>query len=147
MLFTGVSMQAQTAKPAKKCTDDCCKDSKSSPKISSSNKSASMTGTANTSKVIACKLTSPEMQKRKAEVIASLKGKILSRQTLDNGYKYEFIGTDGNLDEIMTFIKTERLCCDFFTFNLSVADNKSNILLMITGPEGAKEFIKTELDL
>src|SRR4051812_10921048 len=87
MLFTGISIHAQTAKQVKKCTDACCKDSKSSPKISSSNKSVSMKGTANTSKVIACKLTSPEMQKRKAEVIASLKGKILSRQTLDNGYK------------------------------------------------------------
>ena len=96
-------------------------------------------------RVIACKLTSPELQKRKAEVIEILKTKILEKQELADGYKYKFAGTDQLLDEITSFIKSERLCCDFFVFVLTISDDE--IWLSVTGPDGAKEFIKTEMDL
>ena len=96
-------------------------------------------------KQIACKLTTPELQKRKATVIAELNALVLNRKELTNGYAYEFDGTDEALDKLNTFIKTERMCCDFFTFQLTVDDNKAS--LNITGPEGAKEFLKEEVDL
>lgn len=96
-------------------------------------------------KVVACKLTSPELRERKEKVIASLKVKVLDKQELKDGYKYKFEGSDQVIDELITFIKTERLCCDFFTFNFSIADDI--VWLSITGPEGAKEFIKMEMDL
>ena len=98
-------------------------------------------------KVIACKLTSPEMQKRKQEVLAILKVKVLDKSELEKGYKYKFEGSDKVFDELVAFIKTERACCDFFTFDLSISDNKSNIWLSITGPDGAKDFIRVEMDL
>jgi hypothetical protein len=98
-----------------------------------------------TAKPITCKLTSSELQKRKATVIAELKAAVLSRKELTNGYGYEFAGTDEILDKLNTFIKTERMCCEFFTFQLTVEENKT--LLTITGPEGTKEFIKEEVDL
>ena len=66
-------------------------------------------------KIIACKLTSPELQKRKQEVLAILKDKVLSKSELENGYKYKFDGSDKIFDEIVSFIKSERACCDFFT--------------------------------
>jgi hypothetical protein len=97
--------------------------------------------------LIACQLSSAEWQKRKAEVIASLKTKVLSRQVLENGYQYEFKGANGILDELMRFIKTEKKCCAFFDFDLSVSDTSSHIRLSITGPEGAKDFIETEMEL
>jgi hypothetical protein len=96
---------------------------------------------------IACQLSSAELQKRKAEVIASLKTKVLSRQVLDNGYQYEFKGANGILDELMSFIKTEKQCCAFFDFDLSVSDTSSHIRLSITGPEGTKQFIETEMGM
>jgi hypothetical protein len=108
-----------------------------------------MVGTESTTrqKVIACKLTSPEMQRRKAEVLAILKQKVITREELNDGYKYKFDGNDEIIDELILFIKSERACCDFFSFDLSIGDNKSNIWLSITGPEGAKDFIRTEMDL
>jgi hypothetical protein len=106
------------------------------------NKTTAMEKTA---KPISCKLTSVELQKRKATVIAELKALVLSRHELTDGYGYEFEGTDDILDKLNTFIKTERMCCDFFTFQLTVAENKA--ILNITGPEGAKEFLKEEVDL
>ncbi len=100
-----------------------------------------------TTKTLACKLTSPELQKRKQEVLAVLKLKVIAREDLKDGYKYKFEGTDQVLDEVVAFIKSERACCDFFSFNLSVSDAQSNIWLSMTGPEGAKDFIRMELDL
>ena len=94
---------------------------------------------------ISCKLTTPELQKRKATVIAELKALVLSRKELTNGYAYEFNGTDEILDKLNAFIKTERMCCDFFTFQLTIEENKA--LLNIIGPEGTKEFLKQEVDL
>jgi len=96
-------------------------------------------------KPIICKLTTPELQKRKATVIAELKTLVITRKELVNGFGYEFSADDEILDKLNTFIKTERMCCDFFTFQLTVEDD--NAVLNITGPEGAKEFLKEEVDL
>lgn len=93
-----------------------------------------------------CKLTSPELQQRKATVITSLKKKILETKELENGYAYKFHGTDQMIGELTTFIKTERECCDFFTFTIVVAGDKSTVWLELTGEEGVKDFIKSELE-
>ncbi len=95
---------------------------------------------------LSCKLTSPELRKRKDEVIARLKKQVLDRQELANGIRFRFNGSDGVLDEITSFIKSERQCCDFFNFNVAV-NSDSSIWLEISGPEGAKEFITTELEM
>lgn len=97
-------------------------------------------------KSLSCKLTSPEMQKRKATVIASLKKQVIEKKELANGYSYKFKGTDSLVNELADFIKTERLCCDFFDFELKIAGDLTSAWLSITGAEGAKDFIKTELE-
>ena len=51
------------------------------------------------------------------------------------------------VDELATFVKTERACCDFFIFNLSISGDKSETWLKITGPRGTKDFIRAELEL
>jgi len=96
---------------------------------------------------LSCKLTTPEMQKRKETVLASLKAQMIEKKELKDGYAYKFPGTDKVLDEMTEFIKTERECCDFFTFNLSISGDKSEAWLELTGVDGAKDFISTELGL
>jgi len=98
-------------------------------------------------KPFTCKLTSPEIQQRKATVIASLKKKIIVKKELSNGFSYKFAGSDAIVDELTTFVKTERLCCDFFDFHLTVKGDGSFAWLTITGPKGARDFIKNELEL
>ena len=92
---------------------------------------------------IACKLPSEQFRERKATVLANLKKNILDKKELDNGYALKFTGTDTMLDELIDFIKTERECCSFLTFSLTVSNNKSETWLELTGPEGTKDFIKT----
>ncbi len=94
---------------------------------------------------LTCKLTTPELKLRKATVIADLKMLILERHELDKGFRYTFESDDRVLDKLNDFIKTERLCCDFFTFHL-VVDGPSATLI-ITGPEGAKDFLINEVGL
>ena len=94
-----------------------------------------------------CKLTTPELRRRKEMVIANLKKQVLYTKELKNGFAYKFPGADTIIDELITFIKTERLCCEFLTFNISIAGDKSETWLKITGSQGAKDFIKTELEL
>lgn len=99
------------------------------------------------SKQVACKLTTPELQLRKATILESLKKKLQEKKELANGYAYKFSGSDEMVDELTDFIKTERECCDFFTFNLSVNGDKSEAWLELKGAEGAKDFINSELEL
>jgi hypothetical protein len=86
------------------------------------------------------------MQERKLTVLASLKKEVKEKKELSNGYAFRFDGSDKILAELTEFIRTERTCCDFFTFNLSVSGDKSEIWLELTGPEGAKDFITEELE-
>ena len=97
-------------------------------------------------KQMACKLTSPELRKRKEEVIAKLKQQVLEKKELGNGYTYKFEGTDEMLDSLTAFIKSERMCCDFFDFKLTISSD-SIVWLEISGGEGAKEFIEMELEM
>ena len=101
----------------------------------------------NTAQEVSCKLTSPELQKRKETVIASLKKQILEKKELENGFAYKFAGTDEVIDELAEFVKSERSCCSFFTFGLSFSGDGTETWLNLTGPEGAKEMINTELGL
>jgi|SRR5688572_32852387 len=94
---------------------------------------------------LSCKMVSAEIQERKETVLASLKKQMLAIVPMSNGYAFKFNGSDEMIDELAEFIKTERQCCDFFTYNLSVAGDKSEVWLELTGVEGSKEFIINEM--
>ncbi|MBF9219869.1 hypothetical protein [Hymenobacter ruricola] len=97
--------------------------------------------------VVACRLTSPELRQRKETVIASLKQQVVSRHELPAGFAYEFKGSDEVVDELAEFVKTERQCCAFFSFELRFGGEGAVAWLHLTGPAGAKEFIVQELGL
>lgn len=101
----------------------------------------------NKATTLSCKLTTPELQQRKTTVLASLRKQLIEKKELSNGYAFKFPGTDSMLNELTEFIKTERACCDFFTFNLSISGDESEAWLELTGVGGVKDFIKTELEL
>lgn len=95
---------------------------------------------------LSCKLTTPELQQRKKTVVAELQNLLLEKTELENGFKYKFDGSDKMLDLLNSFIKTERLCCDFFVFNLTASSDTKFTWLELTGPEGVKDFIKYEIE-
>jgi hypothetical protein len=97
--------------------------------------------------ILTCKLTTPELRERKRTVIAGLKGFLLERTETDNGIKYKFESSDKMIDLVSSFIKTERLCCDFFDFNLAISPETGFMWLELSGPNGTKEFIAEEIGL
>lgn len=94
-----------------------------------------------------CKLTTAEFRERKATVIAELKGMVKKKKELKDGYSYKFVGSDDVVAKLNEFIKTEKECCDFLSFNLVITKDKSAAWLEITGAEGVKDFIKTEIEM
>lgn len=102
---------------------------------------------SNKSTELTCKLTSSELQKRKITVLEKLRKQVIDKKDVQNGYAFKFPGNDDILDHLTEFIKTERACCNFFIFTLSISGDKSEIWLELTGPKGAKDFIVTELGL
>jgi hypothetical protein len=112
-----------------------------------SNGQATSIKATNQSDELSCKLSSKKLVKRKETVLKSLRSQVLETKELSNGYAFKFSGSDAVLDELTEFIKTERTCCDFFIFGLSISGDTSEAWLEITGPEGAKAFISGELGL
>jgi hypothetical protein len=92
---------------------------------------------------LTCKLTTPELQKRRATVIAELKTIMIRKEEIQDGWQFTFDSSDETLQKLLEFVKSERLCCDFFAFQLSVSGEHAT--LAITGPEGTKEFLIHEV--
>jgi hypothetical protein len=97
--------------------------------------------------ILSCKLTTPELHLRRKTIIAELKYMAVGKIETHNGYKYEFECGDVALDTLTAFIKSERLCCEFFVFKLTVSGKDQPVWLELSGPEGAREFIKDEIGL
>jgi len=93
---------------------------------------------------LTCKLTTPELQERKKTVIAEVKKLVVQRVETANGVRYSFNDSDSTIDLLTNFIKTERLCCSFFEFNLIVGQAEGFVSLELSGPEGTKDFIESE---
>jgi len=103
--------------------------------------------TNNTPVNLNCKLTAPELRMRKATVIAALQRQVLEKKELPDGFAFKFDSSDATLNMLTQFIQTERLCCSFFTFTVQVQADASFIWLHLSGPEGTKPFITSELGL
>lgn len=99
------------------------------------------------SNMLTCKLTTPELQRRKATILRGLREQLLEYHELPSGFAYRFSGSDSMIDELAAFIKTERECCPFLKFSLIIDGECTSAWLELTGPDGAKEFIRTELQL
>src|SRR6185503_7153233 len=64
----------------------------------------------------------------------------------ENGFEFMFPNFDKqeNLIQLAEFIFNERRCCPFLEFTLRIAPNDLPISLLLTGPEGNKEFLHIE---
>jgi hypothetical protein len=63
---------------------------------------------------------------------------------LPDGYAYRYASDAGVIREIAEFITFERRCCPFFEFNVAIERDAGAIWMSLRGPEGVKEFIRSE---
>ena len=90
---------------------------------------------------IACALTAPELQARRATVLGKVRRAVVEVRELEDGYAYTFPSASEWLSEVAGLIDLERQCCPFLRFRLTVEANGGPLLLEMTGPEGTKEFL------
>ena len=62
----------------------------------------------------------------------------------ENGYEFIFPNDSGTITRLAEFIVNEMLCCPFLEFTLKIASNNEPTSLLLTGPEGTREFLREE---
>ena len=96
---------------------------------------------------IACSLTTPELRAREQVIQREVVGGVRETRELADGYALRFPGDPAWLDTLAEFIRFERECCPFFTFELRCEPQCGPLWLQLRGPEGVKEFVATLLAL
>ena len=65
---------------------------------------------------------------------------------VQNGYEFTFPGETEFISRVAEFISSERACCPFLKFSLTVFSEEAPITLSLTGPAGTQEFLRIEFD-
>jgi len=65
---------------------------------------------------------------------------------LDDGYAFRLPNDADTFLQVAQFIVSERQCCPFFNFTLELGAMNGPLWLQLTGQEGVKQFLQTELD-
>ena len=92
---------------------------------------------------IACRLTDPEFQQRRSDLLKIFQGALLETKELDDGYAYRFPSGANWIAELAQLITFERECCPFLRFNLRLEPANGPLWLELTGPEGTKVFLQS----
>ena len=66
---------------------------------------------------------------------------------LPDGYAFRLPAESATILSVAEWITFERLCCPFFTFALEIEGEGKPLWLRMTGREGVKEFMKSELGI
>jgi hypothetical protein len=91
---------------------------------------------------IACSLPDAERRARQATVLAQFKAVVIAGEELPDGYAFRLSADRKSVAAAGELIASERECCPFLTFNLTVQAQSGSIMLCMTGPPGAKEFLR-----
>jgi hypothetical protein len=94
---------------------------------------------------IICTLTPEALRAAGEGLLPGLAARAERREAIDGGYRLTFAAGDGTLQAIAATIDAERQCCRWLRFDLTVAEDGGPIILTLTGPAGAREFLETLL--
>lgn len=91
-------------------------------------------------------MTESERTRHQA-VYAQLSGILQETQELNDGYAFRYPAEATTLLLAAEFISKERLCCPFFSFELSAPSGSASFWLRLTGREGVKDFLRAEMGI
>lgn len=94
---------------------------------------------------VACSLSDRELRDREATLLAEFRSAVSLIQELPNGYVFRLPGDKRLIAVVAEFIAAERECCPFLAFTLIVPSNRGPMDVLVTGPVGAKDFLRTIL--
>src|SRR5690242_629481 len=93
-----------------------------------------------------CALTPDAIRDRRAGLLAGLAEVARERRALADAYQLVFDVSSDVIQRIAAVIETERQCCPWLRFELSVPPQGAPIVLTLRGPEGAREFLSSLID-
>jgi hypothetical protein len=94
---------------------------------------------------VACCLSDEELRNREATLLVQFKAAVIEREELENGYLFRVLGDKKSITLVTELIMAERECCPFLKFELSLEPGMGPVSVRMTGPAGAKEFLKSIL--
>ena len=94
---------------------------------------------------IVCSLTNAELCQREAELLTRFKAAVIETEELQDGYAFHLPGYGKWIELVAELIVAERECCPFLTFEVAALPNMGPVIVRMTGPAGAKEFVRNIL--
>ncbi len=90
---------------------------------------------------LACTLSSPELQRRKSGLLASVRQRAERATAQPNGLELSFVHEETLLADLLELIRLEAQCCPFLRFDLRVGPRPEPSRLIVTGPPGTSDFL------
>lgn len=79
-------------------------------------------------------------------MLEKFRGAVVEVKEMPEGYAFSLPSDGGWLLEVANLVDVERQCCPFLRFRITVEAGGGPIRLELSGPEGAKEFLRAMLD-
>ena len=91
---------------------------------------------------IVCTLTPDEIEDKRTTLLPDLVAQAVERIPLPDGFRWRFESSDAVLSAAAVTINTERQCCRFLRFVLTVEPDGGALWLDITGAQGTVAFLE-----
>jgi hypothetical protein len=95
--------------------------------------------------IIACTLSDPDERRAREAEVGDLFQTCQAITELPGGFQLRFAGSDAAFAQLCAFLRVERHCCPFFTFELSLAPNLGPITLSLRGSAAIKDYVRDAL--
>ena len=95
--------------------------------------------------IIACTLTDPAQRRAREAEVGNLFQTCQAVAELPDGYTLRFAGDTATFTQLCAFLREERQCCPFFTFELLIAPDLGPLSLSLRGSPAVKAFIRDAL--
>lgn len=92
--------------------------------------------------LIVCSLSSTDLRSREQELLGQFKEAVMATEEIPDGYVFRLPGDRKWIALSAELMAAERECCPFLSFELVAQPNMGPLALRMTGPDGAKDFVK-----
>jgi hypothetical protein len=90
---------------------------------------------------IMCTLTPETMRARRDALLPGLVSRAERCEATENGLRLTFAASSDTLTAIAAVIDAERQCCRWLQFDLTVPPDGAPLVLTLSGPPGARDFL------
>jgi hypothetical protein len=90
---------------------------------------------------IGCTLSPDELRDRRGELLPGLAERAVDRQLVDDGIRLRFAPSPDLVSAIARVVDSERQCCAFLRFDISVEPAGGPVTLTVSGPPEAQPLL------